>query len=40
MRVQAERDSGKLDTFGKVVGWYRVLYGDLRWDLYILLAAD
>jgi hypothetical protein len=33
MRVQAESDGGNLDTFAKAAGWYRVLYGDLRWDL-------
>lgn len=33
IRAQAERDGGNLDTFAKAVGWYRVLYGDLRWDL-------
>jgi mediator of RNA polymerase II transcription subunit 14 len=30
IRAQAERDGGSLDTFAKSVGWYRVLYGDLR----------
>ena len=31
MRIRAERDGVNLDTFAKAAGWYRVLYGDLRW---------
>jgi hypothetical protein len=40
MRVQAERDGCSLDTFAKSAGWYRVLYGDLRWDMIIFCLGD
>ena len=32
IRVRAEKEGDHLDTFAKAAGWYRVLYGDLRWD--------
>ena len=38
MRVQAERD--RLDAFAKAAGWYRMLYGDLRWDMIIFCLGD
>lgn len=31
-----ERDGSNLDTFSNAVGWYKVLYRDIRWDIYIL----
>lgn len=31
MRMEAEKNSSSLDTFAKAAGWYRVLYGDLRY---------
>lgn len=30
IRTEAVREGDGLDTFAKGVGWYRVLYGDLR----------
>lgn len=35
IRLQSERDGGSLDTFAKAAGWYRVLYGDLRWVVFL-----
>ena len=37
MRMEGEKKGLNLDTFAKAAGWYRVLYGDLRWVPFIFL---
>lgn len=38
MRMEAEKTGSNLDTFAKAAGWYRVLYGDLRYIPYSLVS--
>lgn len=34
IRVKAQREGVTVDTFAKTAGWFRVLYGDLRYELH------